>query len=63
MPNWPLYMTRSTAARFANVSDDDFKRAIDAGEIAPIPSDGNIAGALYRRVDLESWIESRAPHK
>lgn len=59
MKNWPLYMSRSTSARFCGVSDADFARAIDAGEVQPIPSDGNAAGRLFRKVDLESWIASR----
>ncbi|MDO8874482.1 MAG: hypothetical protein Q8M24_15580 [Pseudolabrys sp.] len=54
---FPLYMTRSTGARMCGVTDKEFARAIDAGEIAPIPSDGSAAGALYRRDDLLAWIE------
>lgn len=53
--NWPLYMTRSTAARYCGVSDKEFAKAIDRREIAPIPSDGPGIGALYRRVDLDKW--------
>ena len=56
--NWPLYMTRSTAARYCGVSDKEFAQAIDRGELAPIPSDGPGIGALYRRRDLDVWVEA-----
>jgi hypothetical protein len=57
--NWPLYMTRSTAARYCRVSDREFALAIGRGEIAPIPSDGPGLGALYRRCDLDEFNEAR----
>lgn len=57
--SFPSYMTRGTAARYCAVTDKEFAAAIAAGQVASIPSDTGITGALYRRSDLDDFIAAR----
>jgi len=53
-----LYQGRERAAQYCGCTAAEFTAAVLAGEIKN--ADGPGVGALYRRVDLDAWVKTRA---
>ncbi len=56
-----LFQGRESAAKYLGITAAEFTRAVQAGEIKT--ADGGGVGALYRRIDLDSWLATRARTK
>lgn len=59
-PNYSRYMQLGGASRYTGFSVQELKLAIEAGELGPIESEAGMAGALFRQIDLDRFVATRA---